>query len=151
MRVSNPLSHPDGLIDEPTNIQHVELHQLFSQLQLRGGAPDTSTTLIALPSPGRSSVLTMCFPDEIADYGGIDGVMSSDDYDEELLRMVISQPEPDSALSDFHVLALRDDEDASLTPNDDAITGDVIVDIASPDILGHVVGEVRCCGPTTFF
>ena len=34
--------------------------------------------------------------------------MSSDDYDEELLRMVISQPEPDSALSYFHVLALRD-------------------------------------------
>ena len=55
--------------------------------------------------------------------------------------MVISQPEPDSTLSDFHVLALRDDEDASLAPDDDAITGDVIVDIAYPDILGHVVGE----------
>ena len=46
----------------------------FSQLQLRGGAPDTSTTLIALPSPVRSSVLTMCFPDEIANYRGIDGL-----------------------------------------------------------------------------
>ena len=85
MRASEPLLHPDGLIDEPTDIQHVELHHLFSQLQLRGGAPDTSTTLIAPPSPGRSSVLTMCFPNEIDDYGGIDGVMSSDDYDEELL------------------------------------------------------------------
>ena len=80
MRASEPLLHPDGSIDEPTDIQHVELHQLFSQLQLHGGAPDTSTTLIAPPSPGQSSVLTMCYPDEIADYGGIDGVMSSDEY-----------------------------------------------------------------------
>ena len=130
LRASEPLLHPDGSIDEPTDIQHVEPHQLFSQLQLRGGAPDTSTTLIAPPYPRQSSVLTMCFPDEIVDCGGIDGVMSSDDYDEELLRMVISQLET-PALSYFRVLALRDDEDAPLAPDDDAITSDVIVDIAS--------------------
>ena len=57
----------------------------FSQLQLCGEAPDTSTTLFAPPSPGRSSVLTMCFLDEISYYGGIDGVMSFDDYVGELL------------------------------------------------------------------
>ena len=96
-------------------------------------------------------MLTMCFPDEIDDYGVIDGVMSSDDYDEELLRMVISQPEPDSAFSYFRVLALRDDEDAPLAPDDDAITGDVIVDIASPDILGHVVGESNVVDPLLSF
>ena len=59
VRASEPLLHPDGLIDEPTDIQHVEMHQLFSQLQLCGGAPDTSTTLIPPPSLRRSSVLTM--------------------------------------------------------------------------------------------
>ena len=96
-------------------------------------------------------MLTMCFPNEIADYGGIDGVMSSDDYDEELLRIVISQPEPDSALSYFCVLALRDDEDAPLSPDDDAITGDVIFDIASLDILGHVVGESDALDPPLSF
>ena len=96
-------------------------------------------------------MLTMCFPDEIIDYGGIDGVMSSDDYDEELLWIVTSQPEPYSALSYFLVLALRDDEDGSLIPNDDAITGDVIVDIASPDILGHVVGEFDDVDPPLSF
>ena len=90
VRALEPLLHPDGSIYEPIDIQHVELHQLFSQLQLCGGAPDTYTTLIAPPSPRRSSVLTMCFSDEIADYGGIDGVKSFDDYDEELLRMVSS-------------------------------------------------------------
>ena len=151
MRASEPLLHLDGSFDEPTDIQHVELHQLFSQLQLRGGAPDTSTTLISPPSPRRSSVLIMCFSDEIADYGGIDGVMSSDDYDEELLRMVISQPEPNSALSYFRMLALRDDEDAPLALDDDAITDDVIVDIASPDILGHVVGESDVVDPPLSF
>ena len=65
--------------------------------------------------------------------------------------MVISKPEPDSALSYFCVLTLRDDEDASPTPDDDAITDDVIIDIASPDILGHVVGESNSVGlPLSF-
>ena len=151
MRALEPLLHPDGSINEPTDIQHVELHQLFSQLQLCGRALDTSTTLIVPPSPRRSSVLTMCFPDEIDDYGGIDGVMSFDYYVKELLQMVISKPEQDSALSDFCVLALRDDEDASPTPIVDAIMDDVIVDIASPDILGHVVGESDSVGPPLSF
>ena len=77
--------------------------------------------------------------------------MSFDDYDEELLQMVISQPEPDSALSYFCVLALRDDEDAPLALDDDAVTDDVIVDITSPDILGHVVGEFDVGDPPLSF
>ena len=32
MRASEPLLYPDGSINEPTDIQHVKLHQLFSQL-----------------------------------------------------------------------------------------------------------------------
>ena len=65
--------------------------------------------------------------------------------------MVISQPEPDSTRSYFHVLASRDDEDAPLAPDDDAITGDVIVDIASSDILGHVVKESAAVVPPLSF
>ena len=49
------------------------------------------------------------------------------------------------------MLALRDDEDAPPTPDDDVITDDVIVDIASPDILGHVVGEFDSMGPPLSF
>ena len=41
------------------------------------------------------------------------------------------------------MLALRDDEDTPPPSDDDAITNEGIVDIASPDILGHVVGEFR--------
>ena len=49
------------------------------------------------------------------------------------------------------MLALRDDEDDSLALDDDAITGDVIIDIASPDILGHVVGESDVVDPPLSF
>ena len=93
----------------------------------------------------------MCFPDEIVDFGGIDGVMSSDDYVEELHQMVISQPEPDFALNDFCVLTLRDDDDAPPAPTVAAIMDDVIVDIESTDILGHVVGESDFVGPPLSF
>ena len=55
-----------------------------------------------------------------------------------LIRVGILQPKPDSALSDFCVLDLRDDKDDQAA---NVIMDDVIVDIASPDILGHVVGE----------
>ena len=65
--------------------------------------------------------------------------------------MVISKPEPNSALSHFCVLALRDDEDAPLDPDDDTITDDVIIDIASSDIIGHVVGESDSMDPPLSF
>ena len=96
-------------------------------------------------------MFTMCFQDEIADYEGIDGVMSSDDYVQDLLQMLISQSKPDFALSHFCVLALRDDEDAPLALAADAIMDDVIGDIVSPDILGHVVRESDTMGlPLSF-
>ena len=61
--------------------------------------------------------------------------------------MVIIQPKSNFALSDFCVLALRDDEDAPPTPIADAIMDDVIFYFASYDILGHVVGESDSVSP----
>ena len=49
------------------------------------------------------------------------------------------------------MLALRDDEDVPPTPNDDVITDYAIIDIASPDILSHVVGESDNVGPPLSF
>ena len=49
------------------------------------------------------------------------------------------------------MLALRNYEDASPTPDHDATTDNVIVNIASPDILGHVVGESDSMGPPLSF
>ena len=65
--------------------------------------------------------------------------------------MVISPPKPDSGRSDFRVLDLRDDEDAPPALDDDVIMDDVIVDIASPGILGHVMGESDYVGPPLCF
>ena len=45
------------------------------------------------------------------------------------------------------MLALRDDEDAPPTPTVDTIMDDVIVDIVSPNILGHVMGESNSVSP----
>ena len=89
----------------------------------------------------------MFFLDEITDYEGIDGVMSSNDYAEGLLQMVTNNLKPYSTVSDFCVLTSRDDENAHLAPAAHTIMDDVIVDIASPDILGHVVGESDYVGP----
>ena len=77
--------------------------------------------------------------------------MSSNDYAKELLHMVISQLEPDFTLSDFCVLTLRDDDNAPPAPATHAIMDDVIVDIASPGILEHVVGESNSVGPPLSF
>ena len=51
---------------------------------------------------------------------------------------------------DFCVLALGDDEDAPLAPVAD-VTMDVITDIISPDILGHVVRESDSMDPPLSF
>ena len=49
------------------------------------------------------------------------------------------------------MLTLRDDEDAPPAPAVDVIRDDVIVNIASPDILEHVVGESNSMGPPLSF
>ncbi|KAJ9677933.1 hypothetical protein PVL29_022737 [Vitis rotundifolia] len=47
-----------------------ELQRLIQQLQLSDGAPGPSTSaLIAPPSPDRTSLMTLCFPDEIDEHG----------------------------------------------------------------------------------
>ena len=65
--------------------------------------------------------------------------------------MVISQTEPDSLLSNFCVLTLRDDENAPPALAANAIMYDVIIDIASLDILGRVVGEFDYMDPPLSF
>ena len=49
------------------------------------------------------------------------------------------------------MLALRDDKDVPSALDDDAIMDDVIVDIASPNIIGHIMGESYYVGPLLSF
>ena len=49
------------------------------------------------------------------------------------------------------MLALGDDEDAPLAPTTDTIMDNVIANISSPDILGHVVEEFDFVDPPLSF
>ena len=54
-------------IDRETELQH-----LFHQLQLSGGALDTSFSMTVTPtSLDRASLMSLCFPEEITDDGVI--------------------------------------------------------------------------------
>ncbi|RVW78015.1 Retrovirus-related Pol polyprotein from transposon 17.6 [Vitis vinifera] len=81
--------------------QEAELQHLVQQLRLRDGAPGPSTSaLIAPSSPDRTSLMTLCFPDEtdehgtFAEVGGIvDGAAPHDVYIDEMLTLSLSQIE----------------------------------------------------------
>ncbi|RVW22918.1 Retrovirus-related Pol polyprotein from transposon 297 [Vitis vinifera] len=80
--------------DRETDLQH-----LFHQLQLSDGAPDSPFPLTITPtSPDRASMLSLCFPEEITGDGVmvdstemIDGVVSHDEYRDEMDMMTMSQ------------------------------------------------------------
>ena len=80
--------------DRKTELQH-----LFHQLQLSDGAPNTSfPMMITLTSPDRTSLLSLCFPEEITDDGVIvaptemiDGAVPRDEYRDKMDMMTVSQ------------------------------------------------------------
>ena len=101
MRASEPYAPFDGIIGGLSTTQEAELQRLVQWLQLSDRAPGPSTSaLIAPPFPNRTSLMTLCFPDEIdehrtfAEIGDIvDGVVPRDEYVEEMLAMSLSQTE----------------------------------------------------------
>nr|CAN82997.1 hypothetical protein VITISV_013264 [Vitis vinifera] len=102
--------------DRETDLQH-----LFHQLQLSDGAPDSSFPLTITPtSPDRASMLSLYFPEEITGDGVmvdptevIDGVVSHDEYRDEMDMMTMSQItnivqlQPVSAFDMFGVSAIE--------------------------------------------
>ena len=95
VRASSPPLPLDGMIVEFSADQEIELQCLVHQIQLRYGAPGASkVTILALSSPDRFSMLTLCFPEEVDGYRVpfdpidlIDGVVLPDEYHDELLMM----------------------------------------------------------------
>ncbi|RVX00888.1 Transposon Ty3-I Gag-Pol polyprotein [Vitis vinifera] len=104
----------DGIIGGLSTTQEAELQRLVQQLQLSDGAPGPSASvLIAPPSPDRTSLMTLCFPDEIDDHGTfaeigdvVDGAVPRDEYVDEMLAMSLSQTEemPAELASPFDLL-----------------------------------------------
>ncbi|RVW67788.1 hypothetical protein CK203_062438 [Vitis vinifera] len=99
VRASEPHAPSDGIIGGLSTTQEAELQRLVQQLQLSDGAPGPSASvLIAPPSPDRTSLMTLCFPDEIDDHGTfaeigdvVDGAVRHDEYVDEMLAMSLSQ------------------------------------------------------------
>ena len=101
MRASEPHAPSDGIIGGLSTTQEAELQCLVQQLQLSDGAPGLSTSaLIAPPSLNRTSLMTLCFPNEIDEHETfakirdiVDGAMPRDEYVDEMLAMSLSQIE----------------------------------------------------------
>eukprot|EP00261_Vitis_vinifera_P037221 XP_019078464.1 PREDICTED: uncharacterized protein LOC109123373 [Vitis vinifera] len=140
VRASEPHAPSDGIIGGLSTTQEAELQRLVQQLQLSDGAPGPSASvLIAPPSPDRTSLMTLCFPDEIDDHGTfaeigdvVDGAVPHDEYVDEMLAMSLGQteeiapPELASPFDLFGVSVLEIAEEIQVAPTPEVVE-DVIV------------------------
>ncbi|RVW95740.1 hypothetical protein CK203_031632 [Vitis vinifera] len=70
VRASEPHAPSDGIVGGLSTTQEAELQRLVQQLRLRDGAPGPSTSVLIAPSsPDRTSLMTLCFPDETMSMG----------------------------------------------------------------------------------
>ncbi|KAL6321646.1 hypothetical protein AAG906_025478 [Vitis piasezkii] len=123
----------DGIIRGLGTTQEAELQRLVQQLRLRDGAPGPSTSaLIAPSSPDRTSLMTLCFPDETDEHGTfaavgdvVDGAAPHDEYMDEMLALSLShieetiQPGLASSFDLFGIFDI-DDEIAQHDSDDDS-------------------------------
>ena len=99
VRASEPHALSDGIIGGLSTTQEAELQRLVRQLRLSDGAPGPSTSALITPSsPDRTSLMTLCFSDEIDDYWTffessniLDKVVPHDEYVDEMIAMSLSQ------------------------------------------------------------
>ncbi|RVW90548.1 hypothetical protein CK203_031049 [Vitis vinifera] len=101
VRASEPHTPSDGIVGGLSTTQEAELQRLVQQLRLRDGAPGPSTSVLIAPSsPDRTSLMTLCFPDETDEHGTlaevgdvVDGAAPHDEYIDEMLALSLSQIE----------------------------------------------------------
>nr|CAN81817.1 hypothetical protein VITISV_042654 [Vitis vinifera] len=99
VRASESHAPSDGIIGELSTTQETELQRLVQQLRLSDGAPGPSTSTLITPSSlDRTSLMTLCFLDEIDEHKTlaeiidiVDGVVPHDEYIDEMLAMSMSQ------------------------------------------------------------
>ncbi|WJZ81167.1 hypothetical protein VitviT2T_001021 [Vitis vinifera] len=153
VRASEPRAPSDGIVGGLSTTQEVELQHLVQQLQLSDEAPSPSTSVLIAPtSPDRTSLMTLCFPDEIDDHGTfaeigdvVDGAVPRDEYVDEMLAMSLSQteeiapPELASPFDLFGVSVLEIAEEIQVAPTPEVVE-DVIVAV---DLFDGPVGLVE--------
>ncbi|RVW71025.1 Retrovirus-related Pol polyprotein from transposon 297 [Vitis vinifera] len=148
VRASEPHAPSDGIIGGLSTTQEAGLQRLVQQLHLSDGAPGPSASvLIAPPSPDRTSLMTLCFPDEIDDHGTFaeigdveDGAVPRDEYIDEMLAMSLSQteeiapPELASPFDLFGVSVLEIAGEIQVAPTPEVVE-DVVVAVDLFDAL----------------
>ncbi|RVW45515.1 Retrovirus-related Pol polyprotein from transposon 17.6 [Vitis vinifera] len=173
VRASEPHAPSDGIIGGLSTTQEAELQRLVQQLQLSDGAPGPSASvLIAPPSPDRTSLMTLCFPDEIDDHGTFaeigdveDGAVPRDEYIDEMLAMSLSQTEeiaPPELASPFDLFGFEGASDLVDPPLPfDVLSGfvsrhDYVSDFSSMDLstfeyllVSHVIDLSAPSSPTS--
>ena len=140
----------------------IKLQHLFHQLQLGDGNPGTSVfVVIALPSPDRASLLSLCFLEEVTTNGVviklaemIDGVIIHDEwrYEMDMMGMsqitIIVQPEPASPFDLFRVFTSEVTEEIQTIPILDFLEEDGSL---FEDIVSHVEGASNLVDPSLSF
>ncbi|KAL6336582.1 hypothetical protein AAG906_025137 [Vitis piasezkii] len=157
VRASEPHAPSDGIIRGLNTTQEAELQRLVQQLQLSDGAPGPLTSaLIASSSPDCTSLMTLCFSDEIDEHGTfaeigdiVDGAVPRDEYVDEMLAMSLSQIEeiaPPELASPFDlfgvsVLEIAEEIQASTAPETakDVIVIDGASDFVDPPLSFDVL------------
>ncbi|WJZ92665.1 hypothetical protein VitviT2T_011649 [Vitis vinifera] len=98
LRKERPHTSSDGIVGGLSTTQEAELQRLVQQLRLRDGAPGPSTSVLIAPSsPDRTSLMTLCFPNETDEHGTfagvgdvVDGAAPHDGYIDEMLALSLS-------------------------------------------------------------
>ncbi|RVW80511.1 hypothetical protein CK203_052878 [Vitis vinifera] len=93
------ITHSEGVVSGLSVVQEVKVQHIVHQLQLSDGAPGIfAFALVVLTSLDHMSLLTLYFMEEVVEYGTfieigdkVDGVVSHDEYIDEMLAMGMSQ------------------------------------------------------------
>ncbi|KAJ9687255.1 hypothetical protein PVL29_015932 [Vitis rotundifolia] len=154
VRASEPHAPSDGIIRGFNTTQ-----------ELSDGALGPSTfALIAPPSPDRTSLMTLCFPDEIDEHGTfaetgdiVDGAVPRDEYVDEMLAMGLSQieetapPELASPFDLFGVSVLEIVEGIQFAPAPGIIRDIMVADGLFDGLVGLVEGASDLVDPPLSF
>nr|CAN83915.1 hypothetical protein VITISV_022301 [Vitis vinifera] len=165
VRASEPHAPSDGIVGGLSTTQEAELQRIVQQLRLRDGAPGPSTSVLIAPSsPDRTSLMTLCFPDEIDEHGTlaevgdvVDGAAPHDEYIDEMLALSLSQieetiqPGLTSPFDLFGVFVIELAEESLTVPALESVEDLIVFDDLIDSHVGIVEGASDFVDPPLSF
>ncbi|WKA13007.1 hypothetical protein VitviT2T_030344 [Vitis vinifera] len=165
VRASKAHAPSDGIVGGLSTTQEAELQHLVQQLRLRDGAPGSSTSVLIAPSsPDRTSLMTLCFPDETDEHGTfagigdvVDGAAPHDEYIDEMLALSLSQIEETiqpglaSSFDLFEVFVIELAEESLTAPALEIAENAIVFDDLIDSHVGIVEGASDFVDPPLSF